>query len=103
MEHPFIHHVFFWLKNPGNADEKARLIEGLNTLLEIPGVKTAFIGRPADTDRAVIERGYAISWLLFFDGPEAEAAYQTHPLHLQFVADYAHLWEKVIVYDSVGV
>lgn len=101
--HPFVHHVFFWLKNPDNEADKAKLVEGLKTLLLIPGIKTAHIGQPASTRRSVIESSYAISWLLFFDNPEEEAVYQQHPIHLKFVEDYSHLWEKVIVYDSVGV
>jgi len=34
---------------------------------------------------------------------EEEEVYQKHPIHLKFVEDYSHLWEKVIVYDSVQV
>ncbi len=98
----FVHHVFFWLKNPDSEADKAKLIEGLETLTQISNIKMAHIGTPADTHRDVIERGYAISWLLLFDSPEEEEIYQNHPVHHKFVEDYAHLWTKVIVYDSVG-
>jgi hypothetical protein len=30
-----IHHVFFWLKNPGSKDDLAELLTGLNTLKQI--------------------------------------------------------------------
>lgn len=98
----FVHHVFFWLKNPSSEADKNKLVEGLETLVKIPGVRLAHIGTPASTNRSVIERSYAISWLLFFDTLEAEEVYQKHPDHLKFVEQYAHLWEKVIVYDSEG-
>lgn len=98
----FVHHVYFWLKNPGNEADTAKLIEGLQTLLKIPTVKMAHIGKPADTNREVIDRSYAVSWLLFFDSAADEEVYQKHPDHLKFVENYAHLWSKVIVYDSVG-
>lgn len=98
----FVHHVYFWLKNPDSAADKAKLIEGLETLVKIPKIRTAHIGTPAATNRSVIDRSYAVSWLLIFDNMEDEEAYQKHPDHLKFVENYSHLWEKVIVYDSEG-
>lgn len=98
----FVHHVYFYLKNPGNEADKAKLIEGLNVLSKVPEIRMVHIGTPASTNRSVIERGYAVSWLLFFDNLEQEEIYQKHPVHLKFIEDYSHLWEKVIVYDSIG-
>lgn len=99
----FVHHVYFWLKNPDSAEDKAKLVEGLNTLKGIKTIRLARIGVPASTNRDVIENGYAISWLLFFKNLEDQEVYQKHPVHLKFVDNYAHLWEKVIVYDSVDI
>lgn len=98
----FVHHVYFWLKNPGSEADKNKLIEGLQTLVKISTVRMAHIGTPASTSRGVIERSYSVSWLLFFDNLEDEEVYQKHPDHLKFVENYSHLWEKVIVYDSEG-
>lgn len=98
----FVHHVYFWLKKPGNEADTAKLVEGLETLVKIPGVRLAHIGTPASTNRSVIDRSYAVSWLLFFDNLEDEEIYQKHPDHLKFVEHYSYLWEKVVVYDSVG-
>lgn len=97
----FIHHVYFWLKNAGNEADKTKLMEGLNKLSKVPTIKMFHIGVPADTNRPVIERGYAISWLCFFDNPTDQEIYQKHPIHLKFVEDYSYLWEKVVVYDSI--
>lgn len=97
-----IHHVFFWLKNPGSDEDLARLLKGLRTLAQIETVRGIHIGVPADTEqREVIERGYSASELLFFDDLKGQKAYQDHPVHKKFVADCAHLWERVVVYDSV--
>ena len=101
MTNSFIHHVFFWLNNADSAEDKAALIAGLRTLTEIPGLLSWHIGEPANTDRPVIDRSYSISWLTVFDSPEAEQVYQSHPTHLKFIADCAHLWSRVVVYDSV--
>lgn len=96
----FVHHVFFWLKNPANEEEKAKLIEGLEKLSKVPTIRSYQIGVPASTNRSVIERSYSISWLCFFDNLEAEEIYQKHPIHLKFVEECASLWEKVVVYDA---
>jgi hypothetical protein len=88
------------LKNPSSEADKNKLIEGLTGLSKVPTIRFHHIGTPASTNRSVIERGYSISWMLFFDNLEEEEIYQKHPIHLKFVEDYSHLWEKVIVYDS---
>lgn len=98
----FVHHVYFYLKNPGSETDKARLLEGLEKLSKVPTIRMVHIGVPASTTRSVIVRDYSVSWLCFFDNLEEEEIYQKHPIHLKFVEDYSHLWEKVNVYDSVG-
>lgn len=98
----FVHHVYFYLKNPDSAADKAKLLEGLEKLSKVPTIRMVHIGTPATTNRSVIVRDYSISWLCFFDNLEEEEIYQKHPIHLKFVEDYSHLWEKVNVYDSVG-
>lgn len=99
----FIHHVFFFLKNPESTADRAALIAGLQTMTQIKGVKLSHIGKVADTHRDVIDRSYSVSWVLIFDTKAEQDAYQEDPIHKQFVADCAHLWEKVIVYDSDDV
>lgn len=99
----FIHHVFFWLKDPASTADRDKLVEGLLELSRVKTIRRFHIGKPADTNRDVIERGYAISWLLFFDNDADQASYQGDPIHLRFVKEYAHLWSKVIVYDTVGL
>lgn len=98
----FVHHVLFYLKNAGNEADKAKLLEGLNKLAKCPTIKMVNIGTPAATNRDVIERSYAYSWLCFFDSPADEEAYQKHPIHDDFRKNYASLWEKVVIYDSIG-
>ncbi len=99
----FIHHVFFTLKNQNNAADTAALIEGLETLRAISAIRTIHIGKPADTNREVIVKGYDVSWLLIFDDAEGEKVYQDHPIHHAFVEKNKHLWEKVQVFDAVNV
>ncbi|WP_341227677.1 Dabb family protein [uncultured Arcticibacterium sp.] len=101
LENPFIHHVYFYLNNPDSAEDKAKLVEGLNKLAQVETIQKHFIGFPASTDRDVIVKDYAVSWMCFFKNLEEEEMYQVDPIHLKFVEDYSHLWSTVKVYDSV--
>lgn len=101
MKNIFLHHVYFWLNNTNSATDKQALIEGLKKLSAVKTIKAFHIGQPADTNRDVIERGYAISWFVQFDNAADQASYQTDAIHLNFVDTCKHLWSKVIVYDSV--
>jgi hypothetical protein len=97
----FIHHVFFWLKNPDSKEDEAALIAGLRDLTRVETIRSFHIGKPADTHRDVVERSYSISWMLIFDNLEDEEIYQPHPLHKKFIEECSHLWKKVVVHDSV--
>ncbi len=99
----FIHHVYFWLKNPGNKEDKAKLVEGLKKLSRVKTIKEFYIGQPAATRRDVIDSSYDVSWLLFFDNAADQDSYQSDPIHLKFVEECSSLWSKVIVYDSVDL
>jgi hypothetical protein len=102
--YPIVHHVFFWLKNPGSKEDRARLIEGVKTLSKIETVRELRVGIVADTEkRDVVDTSWAVSELMFFSDLAGQATYQTHPIHLEFIKNYGHLWEKVIVYNAADV
>lgn len=101
LKNNFIHHVYFWLKNPGSQEDLAALIKGLEKLSAVPQIKFFHIGLPADTNRDVIDTTYAVSWLNIFETAEDQDIYQTHPMHLQFIDECKHLWRRVVVYDSI--
>ena len=97
----FIHHVYFWLKNSGNKEDKAKLIEGLKKLSKVTTIKDFYIGQAAGTRRDVIDSTYDISWLLFFDSAADQDSYQTDPIHLKFIEECSSLWTRVVVYDTI--
>ena len=99
----FIHHVYFWLKNAGNAADREALIAGLRKLSKVRTIREFHIGAPAGTSRDVIDTSYSVSWMLMFDTPEDQDSYQTDPIHLRFVEECSSLWSKVVVYDSIDV
>lgn len=99
-----IHHVFFWLKEPNNEAHKKQLVKALNDLLKVETIKLSHIGFPAGTEsRDVVDHSYSVSYMVMFDDRAGQDAYQVHPLHVKFVEENSHLWEKVVVYDSVDV
>lgn len=98
------HHVFFWLKNPASNEDLNKLLEGLQTLERIETVRKIYIGVPASTEvRDVVDSSFSASELLFFDDTAGQKIYQDHPIHKKFVEDCSHLWQKVIVYDSMDI
>src|SRR3954471_4497362 len=74
----FVHHVYFWLNNPDSQEDKAKLIAGLKKLAATAKtIQQHHIGVPSTTNRDVIDRSYAVSWLLFFKNKDEEEIYQT--------------------------
>lgn len=97
-----IHHVFFWLKNPGNQADRELLMKGLRTLTAIKQVKKLLVGTPARTEqRSVVDSTYDVSELMYFDSVADQDAYQVEPIHKEFIEKYSHLWERVVVYDML--
>ena len=99
----FIHHVYFWLAEPGNTDHREQLINGLRKLSKVTSIQSFHIGRPAGTKRDVIDATYSISWCLFFANLADQDSYQSDPIHLRFIDECKHLWKRVQVYDSVDI
>jgi hypothetical protein len=98
----FIHHVFFTLVD--NTDEnRSKIMEGLKKLSKIKSVVSYHIGIPADTNRDVVNKDYSMSWCVHFHNAQGEEKYQVDPIHLKFIEDYKHLWNKVVVFDSETV
>jgi hypothetical protein len=97
-----VHHVFFWLKEPKNEAHKKQLVAALNELLKVKTIKLSHIGFPAGTEsRDVVDHSYSVSYMVMFDSQADQDAYQVDPIHLKFVEGNSHLWNKVVVYDSV--
>jgi len=99
-----VHHVFFWLKNPDSKEDRDKLVAGVKTLSKIETVRDLRVGVVASTEkREVVDNSWGVSELIFFSDLAGQATYQTHPIHLEFIKNCSHLWEKVIVYDAVEV
>jgi hypothetical protein len=98
----FVHAVYFWLRDDLSAEDRATFAELVQSLTTIEDVHQGHIGRPADTDRPVIDRSYSWAEILIFKDRAAHDRYQVHPLHQKFVERCATFWTRVLIYDSVG-
>lgn len=96
----FVHHVYFWLKEPADPQAREALIAGLRKLAAVPDILWSHIGIPAGSERGVVDDSYSVSWLVFLADKAAEDRYQVHPIHLKFVEECSPLWERVVVYDT---
>ncbi len=97
-----VHHVFFWLKNPDSKADRDKLVEGVQTLSKIPTIRKLHVGVLASTEkRDVVDTSWQVSELMFFDDLAGQKVYQDHPIHLDFIKNYSHLWAKVLVYDAM--
>ncbi len=103
-KYPIIHHAIFWLKNPTSIEDRDKLVEGVKTLSKIEIIGELRVGILANTEkRDVVDNTWSVSEIMFFSDLANQASYQTHPIHLEFIKNYSHLWSKVIVYDAVDV
>ncbi len=99
-----VHHVFFWLKNQGSIADRDKLVEGVKTLSKIESIRKIHVGVLASTEkRDVVDTGWDVSELMFFDDTAGQKVYQDHPIHQEFIKNYSHLWSKVVVYDAMEV
>ncbi len=97
----FIHMVFFWLKNPHDQQDLQRFEKSLQKFIYTnTQVVGAHIGRPASTDRPIIDNSYTFSLVTTFPDLETHDEYQIDPTHVLFIKEAQSLWYKVVIYDT---
>lgn len=95
-----IHSVYFWFKAEADPVRVAEFERGLRSLASIQQVEHAYFGKPELTPtRPVIDASYQWALIVHFENLAAHDAYQEHPLHLEFLEQFAATWERVQVYD----
>ena len=97
----FVHAVYFWLKPNLSESDQAQFWAGVRSLGTISSVKHCFIGTPAATDRPIIDRSYSCALTVVFNDDAAQEAYQVDAIHDAFRLGCAHLWDRLLIYDSI--
>lgn len=95
------HNVYFYLNEDVTEEEKAQFEDGLRELLSIEEIYKSEIGTPGSTpDREVTDHSFGYSIFTWFETMDDYDVYAEHPVHLDFIDEYNHLWAEVKVYDS---
>lgn len=100
----FYHNVFFWLKEPNNAQDCLVFTTALQKFLEASIYPTtAVITKPAYTQREIVNNSYTYGLLVSFENKEKHDLYQAEEAHQLFLKEASHLWEKVQIFDSLAL
>ena len=95
-----IHTVFLWLKKPGDAQHRQRLLQATHRLRAIPGVLDIRFGEKIESDRAIVDDSFDIGITMVFISTEAMNEYLVHPLHHAVVEqEIRPLVDRIVVYD----
>ncbi len=82
------HVVFVWLKTPGDAVARQKVIETTRDLERlIPGLSVTAAGEPLPSERPVVDDSFDVGLVMVFDSPEHLAAYDAHPAHKKAVSE----------------
>lgn len=100
----FVHTVYFWLKDPGSIEDRAAIEVSLDKFMKNSKyAKTKFVGKPPRATRDVVDDSFTYALVLTFSSAEEQENYQNEEAHLTFIEESQDLWEKVLVYDSLGM
>jgi hypothetical protein len=102
---PFVHTVFFWLKNPTHTSDRKAFEKAIRKLIETnPQAISNHLGCPAESEkREVVDNSFTYCYVMIFPDEASQNAYQTDSTHLKFIEEASHLWDRVLVYDSLSI
>jgi hypothetical protein len=94
------HVVVFWLKDHGNAAQRAKIIETSETFRNIPGVVSVTAGPCIPSPRPIVDSSFDVAVTLTFSSQTGLQRYVEHPLHKAAVSGVLKpLVKKTLVYD----
>lgn len=97
-----VHTVYFWLKPDTTEENIDFFFKQVKSLANIKSVKGFHTGKPATTPpREVVDQSYDCGLTVILDDLPGHDAYQIDPIHLTFIKNCSHLWEKVKIYDAI--
>lgn len=96
-----VHTVYFWLRPELTPVQVRSFVTLSSAMTGIPGVEHLWLGKPAATDRPVIDRSYSYALIVVFKDMAAHDVYQGHPIHDTFRETCGTFWSQVKIYDSL--
>ena len=100
---PLLHIVFFWLKEPNNNKDRAEFEAAIKKLIvNNPQATSNHLGCPAGSNkRNVVDNSFTYCYTMSFPDLDAQNKYQRDQTHSLFIEEASHLWERVLVNDSI--
>jgi Stress responsive A/B Barrel Domain len=98
------HVVLTWLKKPGDAAGRAKLVAAAKSLkADISQVKSLAVGQPSMSDRPVVDDSFDVALVMRFDSKADLAAYESSPIHQKAVKEIlGPLTQKIVVHDIIS-
>jgi hypothetical protein len=96
------HVVLIWLKKPGDAATRAKIIETARGFKgQIPGILSVSAGETLPSKRpVVVDSSFDVGVVIRFASSAALDAYETNPIHQQAAKDVLKpVVRKLLVYD----
>ena len=96
-----VHTVLFSLVEGISEDDTVAFEAGLRSLAGIENAREVFVGRPAPVaDRPVLMKDYDFALTVILADVAQHDAYQAHPLHQAFLANFKKFFARVRVLDA---
>jgi hypothetical protein len=97
------HVVLCYLKEPGNAEARKKLLAVRPQLRQIPGVYDVEAGLPIKSPRPVVVSDYDVAYVITFRDVQSMEAYGSHPKHVKAAEEVLKpLTSKIVVYDILN-
>ena len=95
-----VHVVLVWLKEPGNADHRAQVVEATRGFSTFPGVEEIRVGEPVPSQRSTVDDSFDIGLYIIFSSKEALETYLAHPEHKAAQRSILRpIVKKAVIYD----
>lgn len=97
------HAVFVWLKKPGDAADRQKLIDAAKMLKrELHEVETLTVGQMLPSKRPIVDSTYDVGFVMRFANQAAMDRYEQSDVHQKAVKELLlPISKKVQVYDFV--
>ena len=94
------HVVLVWLKDAGNAAQRARIIAVSKSFRDLPRVLHVPAGKAVASERDIVDDSFDVGILVVVSDDRRLREYLAHPIHQRAKNDVLlPLVEKILVYD----
>ncbi len=94
------HVVLCWLKDPGNSEQRKKIINMTESFNQIPSVLDARAGGPIMSERAIVDDSFDVGIIVEVSDENGLQEYLDHPIHQKAKKEVLlPLIDRVLVYD----